>query len=151
MALKKICCYAGCKVLVDYTEKYCNKHKEAGEQLTKQRHKEYKTNRKDKKEQEFYNTRLWKQAKESAKYKTFGIDVYEWYINERIVMGETVHHIIEIKEDWSKRLDIEKNLIYLTNSNHQVIHKIYSKSEHDKKQMQKLLMELLKRFNEEFK
>jgi len=61
-----------------------------------------------------------------------------------------VHHIVEIKEDWNKKLLIS-NLIYLTNSNHMYVHSMYNKSDKDKTKIQELLIELLDRFNKEFK
>lgn len=135
---------------------HCNNKTEYGTKcqceidIEKQRHKDYKASRTDKKEQEFYNTKQWLQTKEIAKSKTHGIDVYEYYVNGRVISGETVHHIVEIKEDWNKKLLIS-NLIYLTNSNHMYVHNMYNKSDKDKTKMQELLIELLDRFNKEFK
>lgn len=135
---------------------HCNKKIEYGTKcqceidIEKQRHKDYKTSRTDKKEQEFYNSKLWLQTKEIAKSKTNYIDVYEYYINSRVVSGDVVHHMIEIKEDWNKRLDVS-NLIYLTNSNHMYVHSMYNKSDKDRAKTQELLIELLDRFNKEFK
>lgn len=54
------------------------------------------------------------------------MDIYSYYILQRIEYGHTVHHIVPIKEDWSKRLDVN-NLIYLTESNHQAIHQLLEK------------------------
>lgn len=147
MALKKMC---SCGKLIDYTEKHCEECTNKLDQLNKQRHKQNKASRKDKKEQELYTSTLWVKVKEEAKIKTYGIDAYEYYINNRVVSGEVVHHIVEVKEDWSKRLDIS-NLIYITNSTHRHIHNVYSKSNEERKQMQNILYELLDRFNKEFK
>lgn len=147
MTLKKMC---SCGKLIDYTEKHCEECTTKLDQLDKQRHKQNKASRKDKKEQELYTSTLWVKVKEEVKIKTYGIDAYEYYINNRVVTGEVVHHIVEVKEDWSKRLDIS-NLIYITNSTHRHIHNAYSKSNEERKQMQNILYELLDRFNKEFK
>ena len=144
MALYRLCPHCRSKVLYG-TKCQCEIDKQ------KQRHKSYKANRTDKKEQEFYNSSLWSDAKETAKNNTYGIDIYEYYINGRtVVAGDTVHHIVEIKECWDKRLDAS-NLIYLNNSNHQLIHRLYDKSNDDKLKTQELLIQLLDRFNKEFK
>ena len=50
-----------------------------------------------------------------------GLDWYEYLTAGRLVPGETVHHIVPLRDDWSLRLD-PLNLICLTNQNHQLVH-----------------------------
>lgn len=113
----------------------------------KNRHKEYKKYRQDNKEQCFYASSEWLRKKEDVKAFYSGIDIYSFYILHTIEEGQTVHHIVELKEDWSRRLDNE-NLIYLTEANHQLIHKLYKE---DKEGIQKLLCSLIERYRKEFK
>lgn len=147
MALMKLC---RCSKRIPLGDKYCIECTEKVEQLNKERHKINKLNRTDKNEQELYTSQEWIKTSDEAKRKTFGLDVYELYINNRAISGQTVHHIVEVKDDWDKRLDIS-NLIYLTNSNHKHIHNIYLKGKEEKKEMQNILLTLLDRFNKEFK
>lgn len=76
------------------------------------------------------------------------MDIYSWYVLGRIEVGAIVHHVIPIKDDYEKRFDIG-NLIYLTYENHILIHQIYSQSTERKAQMQKELMDLIRRWNNE--
>lgn len=71
------------------------------------------------------------------------------YRNKKIVQADLVHHIIEIKQDYSKRIDTG-NLIYLTNSNNQLIHELYNKDKQTKDQIQRLLQSLLLKFKQEY-
>lgn len=111
----------------------------------KERHKEYKKYRTDVKEQIFYSSDGWEIIKEKVKDKFKKIDIYSYYIYGVIEYGQTVHHIESIKENWERRLDIS-NLIYLTESNHQKIHKLMR---NDLKGTQKILYGLIKRFESE--
>ncbi|NFC89502.1 HNH endonuclease, partial [Clostridium botulinum] len=60
-----------------------------------------------------------------------------------------IHHIIELKEDWDKRLDID-NLIPLSDKVHKIVHRTYDRSDKDKKEMQELLRELKRKYQKEF-
>ncbi|MDU1822392.1 HNH endonuclease [Clostridium sp.] len=149
MPIKKLCSYSGCNVLVDYGTKYCYKHRTKD----KERYKDYRRSRlQDKEEkarQEFYNSTEWKNMRDLVIKKCFGIDIVEYYKTGQIIMGYTVHHIIELKEDWEKRLDIN-NLIYLSQENHVKIHKMMERSKEDKDKVIEMLLELKARFEQEF-
>ena len=71
--------------------------------------------------------------------KANGLDLYEYYINHKIIKADTVHHIVEIREDDTRALDIT-NLIPLSSSNHGKIHKMYFKK---KKETQEMLFNIL--------
>ncbi|WP_394899045.1 hypothetical protein [Clostridium paraputrificum] len=149
MALKKLCSYSGCNVLVDYGTKYCYKHRTKD----KERYKDYRRSRlrdeEEKARQEFYNSVEWKNIRDLAIKKCFGIDIVEYYKTGQIIMGYTVHHIVELKDDWNKRLDIN-NLIYLSQENHLRIHKLMERSKEDKDKVIEMLLELKARFEQEF-
>ena len=98
------------------------------------------------KTKKFYKSRSWQKAREQAIAATYGLDIYSLYELGIIEYGATVHHIIPIREDWDKRNDIN-NLIYLTDSNHQLIHALLAeKSSHD--EIIRKLMEIKREFSE---
>ena len=153
MALLKQCSYRGCRTILRDNVKFCDYHQARFELEEKERYKEYQDRRlKDKekkKQQQFYNSDSWKRVREAVVSDYLGIDIYEYYTTGRIVQGETVHHIIELKDNWSCRLDIN-NLIYLTERNHRKIHAIYDKSNKDKRIMQDKLFKIINKFQNDF-
>lgn len=68
-------------------------------------------------------------------------DLYAFHVRHRIEAADMVHHIIEVEEDWSKRLDID-NLIPLSNQSHAIITALYNKDAETKAQTQRLLLRL---------
>lgn len=78
----------------------------------------------------FYQTQQWEKARDVCITRCYGLDLYSFYALGIIEYGQTVHHIVPIIDDYSKRLDIN-NLIYLTESNHRIIHEMY-KSDFEK-------------------
>lgn len=72
------------------------------------------------------------------------IDLFEYYTNSKIVFANTAHHIIEIKDDWSKRFDLS-NLFPCSNNTHNKIHALYK---NNKTGTQKLLLDILTRHKE---
>ncbi|AZV56790.1 HNH endonuclease [Clostridium sp. AWRP] len=139
---KQICKYIGCNQLINKGEVYCKKHKVKMEERMKANYKFYDYNRKDSKEWKFYKTKWWEQLRVNVLLAYNYIDVYVYYIENRIAKANTVHHIIPIKDDWDKRDDIE-NLFPLSESTHKKIHELY---ENDKAKTQALLIELLEKF-----
>ncbi len=113
----------------------------------KQRHKEYDKYSRDKKSDAFYHSKEWELARDDTINYYTGIDIYSYYILGKIEYGQTVHHIVPLKDDWIKRVD-RKNLIYLTESNHQLIHKAMNEGKYG--ETIELLNGLVKRYEEEF-
>ncbi|MBP3380690.1 MAG: hypothetical protein J6K77_07515 [Ruminococcus sp.] len=72
----------------------------------------------------FYHTADWLTARDECISRCYGIDIYSLFERGVIEYGFTVHHIIPLTDDYSRRLD-PGNLIYLTESNHRLIHKLY--------------------------
>lgn len=97
---------------------------------------------KDPKEKEFYSSSRWQEVREQVKSQCKGLDLYSYYILNKIEYGAVVHHIRPIKDDWGARYDID-NLIYLSNSNHQLIHEAYNKSADSKEAMMDKLYQIL--------
>ena len=89
-----------------------------------------------------YHSALWKRLCSEAKELYSNMDVYSWYKYGRIEAGLIVHHIIPIKDDYSRRLDLT-NLIYLTDANHKAIHALYEESEQKKAEVQQELFRMI--------
>lgn len=136
MALTKFC---RCGKQIAITDKCCS---ECILYYQNKNAKYQKTYDKTKRENEsFYHSDEWIRIRVLIISTYIGLDLYEYFINNRIVKADTVHHIIELKEDYSKGLDIN-NLIPLSASSHRKIHKMYLKR---KKETQDMLFDILKR------
>ena len=70
------------------------------------------------------------------------LDMYAYYVQHKIVVADMVHHITEIEEDWTQRLNVE-NLFPLSNGNHGIISALYKKDEATKRQTQELLRNII--------
>lgn len=87
----------------------------------KLRYKEYDKDKSITREKKFYSSGSWEKIKDSVKRRFNGIDIYSYYVLLKTEYGQTVHHIEPIKNNWERRLDVD-NLIYLTESNHRLLH-----------------------------
>ena len=145
----KPCKQRGCKNLTRDITGYCNEHIEVYETKRAQLNKEYdkyiRKNR-DKEYTNFYHSDSWQNLREDVLTTYKYIDVYSYYIENKVVIASIGHHIVELKEDWSKRLDID-NIFPLSDYNHKKIHALYK---NDKRGTQRLLRELLERFRKQF-
>lgn len=124
----------------------CGKRLEAGQtcECVKQRHKEYDKYSRDKEASQFYSSASWKRMRQYILDKYDSIDVYAYILYGQIEKADTVHHIIELKDDKSQAL-VEQNLIPVSSSTHNIIHASYDKSKADKQAMQSILYECLRR------
>ncbi|UUV97987.1 HNH endonuclease signature motif containing protein [Vagococcus luciliae] len=110
MKPKKQCNHASCTKLVDYDIRYCEKHEKV--HSTNQ----YKDRMlKDEKYIKFYQSRQWRKASLLYRYKNPICEKCER--SGKIVKADVVDHIIEIKDDFSKRLD-ESNFQSLCHACH---------------------------------
>ena len=102
---------------------------------------------------DIYNTTKWRRLTLRCKQRFNNVDIYQYYINNKLVYGSLSHHILDIDEDRSKALDID-NLIWVSgsinNNTHAEIHKAYDRSKQSKKDMQKLLLKLVDRWDIEY-
>lgn len=123
----------------------CNKRILHSEQCkcNSKRYREYKTTDLNK----FYFTKEWKQVKKTTKEFYYGLDIYSLYTYGIIEYGYTVHHIEPLENAYEKRL-CQDNLIYLTESNHRIIHKLLEVEYH---KTVKLLKDMRKRFEKEYR
>lgn len=139
---KKICKYPGCNELINKGEVYCEKHKKKIVESKRQEYKFYDSNRKDSKEWNFYKTPEWEWFRDNILDIYNHLDLYAYYVEHRIEVANTIHHIIEIREEWDRRLD-EDNVFPLNEGRHKKIHNMYKK---DKEGTQRLLRELIEKF-----
>lgn len=107
----------------------------------KKRHREYDRYSRDKKSKDFYNSQAWLKKRTDVMDIDGGIDVYLYMTTGEIVLADTVHHIIPLKDDWGKRLD-EDNLMSLNHDTHSIIEQQYKKNKPEMiKKLQKMLTE----------
>lgn len=124
----------------------CGKRLEVGQtcECVKQRHKEYDRLARDKDAAKFYSSASWKRMRQYILDKYDSIDVYAYILYGQIEKADTVHHIVEMRDDKSQAL-MEQNLIPVSSSTHNIIHASYDKSKADKRAMQSILYECLRR------
>lgn len=130
--LTRICSICGRKVIV-------------GEQCicVKQRQKEYDRDNRNKDSQAFYHSRQWQLLQRAAASRANFADEYILHYENRMVQGRIVHHIIPVSERPDLRLN-PKNLIYVSDKTHRMIHEQYDKGEQAKKIMQEKLFAIRK-------
>lgn len=71
-----------------------------------------------------------------------GIDVYLYMTEGIVVVADMVHHIIPIRDDWNKRLDVD-NMMSLSSDTHSMIEQMYKKN---KSEMIRKLQEMIKEY-----
>lgn len=106
------------------------------------RHAEYNRTRRNQRAAAFYVCSDWRKVRETVLRLYDGMDIYAYYIQHRIVAADMVHHVVELEEDWTRRLDI-KNLLPLSNGSHGTISTLYAKDEATKKATQQQLLGLM--------
>lgn len=142
---KKPCKKFGCSNLTEYPHRFCINHLDLEEKENAERNNYYDKNIRDKKCNEFYHSKQWINLREYILNKYKGLDLFEYYLNNNIEYASTIHHIEEVKENWDKRLDVT-NLIPVSERSHNTIHSLYNK---DKLKTQKLLLNLIQKWNDE--
>ena len=112
---KRPCAEMNCNNLT--TGRYCELHKN----LTKKSTQIYNKYYRDKTINSFYQSKEWRRVRNA-------VIARDNYLCQRclkkgiIKRADVVHHIIEVKEDWSKRLDMN-NLESLCHACHNAEHK----------------------------
>lgn len=81
-------------------------------------------------------------ARDNALTADGGIDVYMYMTEGVVLLADTVHHIVPLRDDWNKRSDIA-NLMSLNHDTHSMIEQMYKK---DIVRTQSLLMEMLQAY-----
>ena len=125
-------------MLIKYCD-HCHKRLNVGETCCctlKQKNKEYFSD-------DFYRSAIWNKAREICIEQCCGLDLYSLYINHSIEYGFTVHHIIPLDDEPKLKL-AQSNLIYLTESDHRLIHSMYDNGKYDE------TVSLLRRIKKDF-
>ncbi|AKF76284.1 MULTISPECIES: HNH endonuclease [Bacillus] len=110
----KECAARGCRALT--RDRYCDAHKTQQQEETKH----YNKHSRNKTITSFYKSTEWKRTRQLALMR-------DNYLCQHCLKAhcftpaDMVHHIVEVKQDWSKRLDI-KNLESLCNACHNKTH-----------------------------
>lgn len=116
-----ICSKVGCNKLVKKPGRYCDAHKTVEQENKKENNRYYDKNIRDRKADAFYHSDEWRKTRTS-------VLIRDNYLCTRCLAdgvlkkAEVVHHIVELKDDWSKRLKID-NLESLCDSCHNKHHK----------------------------
>jgi len=149
MALMRFCSKPGCQALCNQDQRFCKDHQDLNSSRADDNklYDQFVRHGRDKRYTEFYHSHEWEVTSDFiiASYK--GIDLYAYYVEESMIDADTAHHIIELKDDWSKRL-LHGNLIPVSDNSHRIIHKRYRR---DKLGTQRLLFELIQRWNREMR
>ena len=135
--IKRLC--PRCRRVIEENQKYCIKCMPKIRTEADRRYDRFKRNKDSK---SFYNSKLWKLKREEILSFYLNLDIYELYINKKIVSADTVHHIHELIETQEQALDND-NLIALSSSTHDLIHGMYKE---DKITTMKLLVALKNRW-----
>ena len=73
---------------------------------------------------DFYQSSEWLKVRRKCIELCCGLDLYSLYCNNTIEFGYTVHHIEPVEVSPQLRLE-QSNLIYLSESSHQIVHNLY--------------------------
>lgn len=147
IALRKLC---QCGKIIDYNMKRCNQCEEKFKQQKKESDRYYDKNvrrKRDKKYYNFYRSKEWEVLRKNVLSHYNHIDIYQLYINNKIVVANTVHHIIEVREDWNKRLDFDNMFPCSSETHSSDIDRLYNR---DKEEAKKVLLRLLEKYKKDY-
>ncbi|MGB9813519.1 MAG: HNH endonuclease [Thermovenabulum sp.] len=121
------CRKAGCPNLTRDKTGYCELHKREYLDYLKRlkierdkRYDEQVRKTRDKKYWEFYKSDEWGRVKTQALVRDKGL--CQWCLRKGIIRNaDVVHHIVPLKEDWSKRFDLD-NLVSICHECHNKHH-----------------------------
>lgn len=114
VGVKKQCNHAGCRILVEYSQKYCDKHKRF--EKPKSDYDKYVNRKKiGGRYFKFYHSKEWTKA--SQLYRINNPCCKECLDEGIIRKADVVDHITELRDNWSKRLD-DSNFMSLCHRHH---------------------------------
>ena len=131
MALKKIC---RCNKIIDYSLARCTECEAKYKVEKTENNKIYDATCRNKESAVLYHSKQWQQLTELCKSRFKGLDIYSLYVLDSIEYGSLSHHIEEISKNKDRIYDLD-NLIYLTGSNHNIVHSLYEKDYEGTKRM----------------
>lgn len=138
MGLKKQC---RCGAKIDIKDTCCPSCNKVYKQRVHDKNKLYDSKR-DEKAHSFYTSTRWHKFRDAIVNRFKGIDIYLYYTQGVIAQGNTVHHIIEVNEDDTRKLDVS-NVILVSKYTHEKIHRLYKDN---KEATQQLLFDLIERW-----
>ena len=107
----------------------------------------YDKRQRDRRSTAFYNSAEWERVRQRV-LNMDKIDVYLYMTQGKVVPADTVHHIVPLKSDWNRRLDIS-NLMSLHHDTHSMVEREYAAR--GEKSMVYTLYTLLREFREKVK
>lgn len=148
MALRRIreCKFKACINLTRNECGYCDEHIKYEDIERKKQNKIYNDYSRNKDTSKIYDSKHWKNKRKYIMICYNNLDIYQYYVNKRIVEASLVHHIVELREDIGMAYD-NNNLIPLSEETHNFVHNKYNSGKREKESMQKLLQSLLERWN----
>lgn len=108
------------------------------------RHKEYDRYNRDREAKKFYTGKEWERIREKALELDGGIDVYVYMTTGEILLADTVHHIIPLRDDKTLKTDVG-NLMSLHHTTHSMIERLYRS---DKRKVEKELSDMLREYRQ---
>lgn len=114
------CNQPGCAAVVRPPAKYCSVHKHIEIEQEQARHRYYDQHLRDKQAEAFYKSKAWV----AVRHRALTRDRYlcqECLKHGLITRANTVHHKVELKQDWSKRFRLD-NLVSLCPECHNRAH-----------------------------
>lgn len=129
--------FCSCGKIIKKSDKYCEKCKSKLSEKKSARNKHYDKYYRDRKSKAFYNSAAWKRLTTIVKIRSGGLCAMCYRQGIRSD-GALIHHIVPVKDDWSKRLDTA-NCIMLCPDCHAKVHSAYDKNIKSKEDMQKRL------------
>lgn len=113
---KRPCAIISCNNLT--TKAYCDQHDFNQRGVYDKNYNQYQ---RDKQTDSFYKSRGWQRLRRLAFERDKGL-CQRCLKQEILKRADVVHHIVEVKEDWNKRLELS-NLESLCHRCHNAIHK----------------------------
>lgn len=86
----------------------------------------YDKHQRDRKSTDFYRSPIWQLTRQRVLSMDQHLDVYQYMTSGRIMIADTVHHIVPLKSDWNRRLDVS-NLMSLHHDTHSAIEREYDR------------------------
>lgn len=113
-----------CHNIIGRNDKLCDECTIKDKENNRNRYKEYDNTKRDDKCSKFYKSKEWLMTRTSVLFRDNNMCRVCWSRDKKIKVGDTAHHIITLRDDWSLRVD-KNNLITVCPSCHKIIHDFY--------------------------
>jgi 5-methylcytosine-specific restriction protein A len=102
----KPCAKQGCRELVQPPQRYCSEHAHIDQEQKAQAERYYDTRQRDKQAKAFYASPGWRAVREAVLIRDHYL-CQTCLRQQRTTPADTVHHKVELRVDWSRRLDMD--------------------------------------------